>query len=294
MNDPLLDRDVELTALERRLVAIRSGSGQVVVVEGAAGIGKSSLLAAASRSAAAHGMTVVRARGGPLEQDAVWGVARQLFEPLQARDDWAALSGGAASLAARALDAGEPEPAFAGDAMHAAVHGLTCLTGNLTDRAPVLIVVDDLHWADAASLRWLAQLTRRLDELPLGVLCAVRSGEPPSDPDLLAELLAADTEPSVRPRPLGLSATEQIVGRRLPAADVAFAHACHAVTRGNPFLLKAMLAHLAAEGVTPDEDAAARLTSFGKSSVIPWRACSSARSAGAGRVRCADLRVGSA
>ncbi len=267
MNDFLLDRDVELAALERRLVAIRSGAGQVVVVEGAAGIGKSSLLAAAARSAAAHGMTVVRARGGPLEQDAAWGVARQLFEPLQARDDWAALSGGAASLAARALDAGVPEPALAGDAMHAAVHGLTCLTGNLTDRAPVLIVVDDLHWADAASLRWLAQLTRRLDELPLGLLCAVRSGEPPSDPDLLAELLAVTPEPSVRPRPLGLAATEQIVGRRLPAADDAFAHACHAVTRGNPFLLKAMLTQLVTEGVTPDEDAAARLTSFGRDQI---------------------------
>ena len=267
MNDPLLDRDVELAALERRLVGIRAGSGQVVVVEGAAGIGKSSLLAAVARSAVANRMTVVRARGGPLEQDAVWGVARQLFAPLRARDDWTALSAGAASLAARALDAGEPEPAFAGDAVHAAVHGLTCLTSNLTDRAPVLIVVDDLHWADAASLRWLAQLTRRLDELPLGVLCAVRSGEPPSDADLLAELLAADLEPPVRPRLLALSATEQIVGRRLPAADAAFAHACHAVTRGNPFLLNAMLTHLVAEGVTPDEKAAARLTSFGRDQI---------------------------
>ena len=263
MGDLLLDRDVELAALERQLAAIRSGAGRVVVVEGPAGIGKSSLLGAVTRSAAAHGMTVVRARGGPLEQDAVWGVARQLFEPLREREDWSVLTAGAASLAARALDAGAPEPALAGDAMHAAVHGLVWLTCNLTERAPVLIVVDDIHWADPASLRWLAQLSRRLDELPLGVLCAVRAGEPSSDPELLAELLAATPEPSVRPRPLGPAATQVLVGRRLPTADAAFAHACHAVTAGNPFLLGGLLNHLVAEKIAPDEDTTRRLSSFG-------------------------------
>jgi DNA-binding CsgD family transcriptional regulator len=263
MSDLLLDRDVELAALERQLAAIRSGAGRVVAVEGPAGIGKSSLVAAAGRSAAAGGMTIVRARGGPLEQDAVWGVARQLFEPLRARGDWPLLTAGAASLAARALDAGAPEPALAGDAMHAAVHGLMCLTCNLTDRAPVLVVVDDIHWADAASLRWLAQLSRRLEELPLGIVCAVRVGEPPSEPELLAEVLAAAPEPSVRPRPLGPAATQLLVGRRLPTADATFAHACHAVTTGNPFLIEGLLNHVVAEKITPDEATAERLSSFG-------------------------------
>ena len=60
----LLDRDAELDVLERRLTAIGSGAGRVVVVEGPAGIGKSSLLGAIGRSATAQGVTVVRARGG--------------------------------------------------------------------------------------------------------------------------------------------------------------------------------------------------------------------------------------
>jgi len=68
----LLDRDAELGALERRLSAIGAGEGRVVVVEGPAGIGKSSLLGAVARSAGEAGMTVAAARGGPLEQDAVW------------------------------------------------------------------------------------------------------------------------------------------------------------------------------------------------------------------------------
>ena len=79
----LLDRDVELAELGRRLAAARAGSGRVIVVEGPAGIGKSTLLAAAGRTARMDGVTVLRARCSPLEQHAAWGMARQLFEPLR-------------------------------------------------------------------------------------------------------------------------------------------------------------------------------------------------------------------
>ena len=263
MHERLLDRDAELDVLERQLIAIGAGAGRVVVVEGPAGIGKSSLLGAIARSAAARGMTVVRARGGPFEQDAVWGIARQLFDPLRFQPGWDELTAGAAALSRRALDPREPEPALAGDAAHAAVHGLVWLACNLAERGPALLVVDDVHWADAASLRWLVHLAPRLDELPLGVLCAVRAGEPPGAPELLAELLAAAPEPPLRPRPLGPAAVEALVAERLPAGDAAFAHACHAVTAGNPFLLRALLGHLAAERIAPDEATARRLSAFG-------------------------------
>ena len=188
----------------------------MIVVEGVAGIGKSSLLAAAIGSAEAQGVTVLRARAGPLEQDAAWGVARQLFAPLQRGPQWSELTVGAAGLARRVLDAEAPEPAFAGDAMHAAAHGLEWLAVNLAERAPAVLVVDDVHWADAPSLRWLAQLAVRLEELRLGVLCAVRSGEPAAHPNLLAELLAAAPEDPVRPRALGPAAAEALVAERLP------------------------------------------------------------------------------
>ena len=255
----LLDRDSDLAAIGRQLAAVRAGSGRVTVVEGAAGIGKSSLLAAVARFAEADGMTVLRARGGPLEQDAAWGVARQLFGH---GDD--AL--GAAALARRALDPETPEPALAGDAMYAAAHGLTWLASDLAEQAPLLLVADDVHWADAPSLRWLGQLARRLDELPLGVLCAVRVGEPVPEPDLLAELLAAAETP-VRPRPLGPAAAEALVRARLPLADASFAHACHSVTGGNPFLLHALLGHLVAEQIAPTAEVASGLSAFGPEQV---------------------------
>jgi hypothetical protein len=219
MRDALLDRDAELAALADRLEQVRAGTGRVIVVEGAAGIGKSSLLAAAGRSAEAQGATVLSARAGPLEQDAAWGVARQLFAPLQCEPAWGELTRGAAGLAGRVLHPETPEPALTGDAMHAAAHGLEYLAANLADRAPTVLVVDDVHWADAPSLRWLAQLAGRLEELRLAVVCAVRSGEPPSQPDLLAELLAAAPEGPLRPRALGPAAAEALVRRgcRRPA-----------------------------------------------------------------------------
>jgi DNA-binding NarL/FixJ family response regulator len=263
----LLQRDAEMAALGRQLGAVRAGAGRVIVVEGPAGIGKSSLLAAAARAGEAAGTRVLRAWGGPLEQDAGWGIARQLFAPVRGGAEWTALAVGAAALAARALDADPIEPALAGDAMHAAAHGLTWLAGNLAERGPALLIVDDVHWADAPSLRWLVQLTRQLAELPLGVLCAVRTGEPPAEPEPLAELLAAAPDAPVRPGPLGPAAVAAVVSERLPAAGPAFAHACHAATAGNPFLLGALLNHVLAERMEPSDEVAARLSSFGPEQV---------------------------
>ena len=263
----LLDRDVELAEISRRLAEARSGSGRVIVVEGPAGIGKSTLLTAAGRTAGMDGVTVLRARCSPLEQHAAWGMARQLFEPLRAGPGWEELTVGAAGLAERALTTGAEEPVLAGDAMHAAARGLVWLASNLGERGPAALVIDDVHWADAPSLRWLALLARSLGELRVGVVCAVRSGEPPAAPGLLAELLASAPDPPVRPRALGPAATETLVRERLPAASAGFAHACHAVTGGNPFLLGALLTQLAADDAGPDDEAAARLGTFGSEQV---------------------------
>ena len=265
--EALLDRDVELGELGRLLAAARAGSGRVIVVAGPAGIGKSTLLAAAGATARTDGAVVLRARCSPLEQHAAWGMARQLFDPLRGRPDWDGLTAGAAGLARRVLAPEAGEPANAGDAMHAAVRGLVWLASNLGERGPAVFAVDDVHWADAPSLRWLAQLARSLDELPIGVLCAVRSGEPAAAPELLAELLASAPEPPVRPRALGPAAVQTLVRGRLPAATAGFAQACHAVTGGNPFLLGALLTQFSASRDAPDDEAAARLGTFGSEQV---------------------------
>ncbi|GAA1858573.1 LuxR family transcriptional regulator [Asanoa iriomotensis] len=262
----LLQRDAELASLWRQLTEVRSGAGRLIVVDGPAGIGKSSLLAATAAAAARAGMRTLRAAGSPLEQDAGWGVARQVFAALRGAE-WDRLAVGAAALARRALDADEAEPVRGGDAMHAATHGLTWLAAGVAEQPPTLMVVDDVHWADPPSLRWLAGLGRQLADLPLAVLCAVRSGEPPSDADLLDELLATAPEPPVRPGPLGSDAVATVVSARLPAAEPAFATACHAATAGNPFLLGALINHIVAERVEPTDAVAATLRTFGPEQV---------------------------
>ncbi len=236
----LLERESELGSIEAALAGAASGHGSVLVVEGAAGIGKSSLLAAAAERAA--GMRVLRARGSPLEQAYAFGTVRMLFDPVRATGDWEALTADAAALARHALD---PAPAAIGpgdDATHATLHGLFWLAANLCAERPLLLVVDDAHWADPPSLRWLGHLARRIDALPLLALVAVRSGEPPSDPRLLDALLTA---PSLRPRPLGLEATATLVRARLEATEAVCA-ACHDAAGGNPFLVTAIASALAA------------------------------------------------
>ena len=77
----LLERDAELRLLAASAAAARAGTGAVVVVEAAAGLGKTGLLGAAADLARAGGLRVLTARGGELESDLAYGVVRQLFEP---------------------------------------------------------------------------------------------------------------------------------------------------------------------------------------------------------------------
>ena len=268
VRDGLLQRSEELAALERQLQQIRAGAGRVLVVQGPAGVGKSSLVRAVTQSASVAGVRAPSACGGPLEQEAGWGVVRQLFGSTAAGPEWEHLGVGAAALARRVLDPDPFAPTPTGDAVHAASYGLSWLAYGLAERRPTLLVVDDVHWADAPSLALrLAQLSAHLADLRLGVLCAVRSGEPATEPATLADLMAAAPEPPLQPRPLGPDAVEALVTERLPGAHPAFVAACHAASAGNPFLLGALVDQVVAEGVEPSSEVAARLTTFGPEQV---------------------------
>ena len=171
---PLVERELELETVERLLAGAGAGSGGAVVFEGPAGIGKSSLLAAA-RTAAAAKVRVLWARGGELERELPFGIVRQLLEPVVMACDpgqRAVLLAGAAALAKPVLFAADPEAGV--EPSFSALHGLYWLTVNLADAQPLLVAVDDAHWADVASLRWLIYLARRLAGMPLALVLAAR------------------------------------------------------------------------------------------------------------------------
>jgi hypothetical protein len=163
----------------------------------------------------------------------------------------AGLFAGAVAHAARLFDpavAAEPAPS-GDDAALAVMHGLYWLSLNLAERAPLVIVVDDLQWADAASTRWLAYLARRLELVAAAVLAGVRPVED-EDP-VLIELLADPSTLLVRPSALSETAVGEIVRAQLGEADEAFVLACHRTTGGNPLLVQELVRTLADEAIPP-------------------------------------------
>ncbi len=263
----LLERDAETAAVDEALSAARGGSGAVVIVEGPAGIGKSAVLDYARHRAASQGMRVHVARGGSLERDLAHGVARQLLEPsvrAASDDQRAALLSGAAGLARpvilpEAID--EPDATTDGDRRAPVVHGLYWLTANLAAEAALLLAVDDAHWSDAASLRFLAYLARRLDGLPVVVLATIRTGETPAEDHALDELAAGPATRVLRPAPLSEPAVEAMVrGALHDEPDREFATACRAATGGVPFLLEELLGALSTGGVAPSAAGVAAVT----------------------------------
>src|SRR5262249_20718840 len=129
-----------------------------------------------------------------------------------------------------------------GDGSFASLHGLYWLTANLAGDAPLLLAIDDLHWCDRASLRFLTYLTRRLDGLPVLVVCSLRATEPGTDEALLAELTSDPGALVLAPRPLSADAASTVVRERLgEGVEAPFAEACFATTHGNPLLLSELL-----------------------------------------------------
>ena len=247
-NETLLERELEC---QRMGVAVE-GAGGLVVIGGAAGIGKTALLRAACAMAERAGMQVLRARGSDLEREFAFGVVRQLFEgPLASAGarERAALLHGPAALTGPLFEPGSEPP----DRRFTLVHSLYWLTSNISRTRPVALVVDDCHWADAPSLQFLAYVSRRREELGALLILTVRDGEPSSAQELLAALRADPRATLIEPAPLSRDAVGTLVRGALGAhADPEFCAACARASAGNPFLVGELIAELAGEGVEPE------------------------------------------
>jgi tetratricopeptide (TPR) repeat protein len=244
-----------------------------VVIEGPAGIGKSRLLAEARTMAATRGMAVLATRGIELERDASFGVAAGLFAAtLAAAPDRerARLLSGQASLAAALFDPAAPEA----DDASALVRGLYWLTVNVAaDSAGaipsgLLIEVDDIQWADRASLSFLAYLAARIDELPAVLAVTVRSGARAQDEQALQWLRMRPAHGVLTPRTLSSQAIARLVRAELPASEPGFIEACAEASGGNPFLARELLWALRTERIAPTAGSAARVRSLVPDAVL--------------------------
>jgi DNA-binding NarL/FixJ family response regulator len=253
--ESLLERDRELASLRSLVDDASSGTGRVALIDGQAGIGKSRLLRELRGQATETGLRVLAARGSELEREFPYGVVRQLFEPLlqtEAAGGDGTLLAGAANAARAVFEGVEAGDADAGDSSFAALHGLYWLSVNLTADGPVLLAIDDLHWCDRASLRFLAYLMHRLEGLPLLIGTTLRTGEPGTDEALVADIGGDPATVAVHPGALSRAAAEQLVAELLgDDADDGFVSACHEATGGTPLLLRQLLSSLRSEGVAP-------------------------------------------
>jgi tetratricopeptide (TPR) repeat protein len=254
----LVGRDSFLALVEDRLAGAAAGEGGLLFVAGEAGIGKTRLLSAVARRADAGGFAVVRAAAFPDDVQSLAGLLLDLAgNLLPAREP--ALSELARSLTSRV----RAISAVAGDAHHrrrVLVQDLADLLVTADPGGPVLIILEDLHWADELSLDVLGHLAGRLAARPMLVTGAYRSDELyPRLPmrDLRARLLAQRRCEEIRLPRLGLAQTaamtSALLGRPAPAEMV---QAIHERSDGIPLHIEELLAAIDEDTVTPRSGAA--------------------------------------
>jgi DNA-binding CsgD family transcriptional regulator len=207
----LLERDHPLAALRDRAGRAAEGRGSVVLVTGEAGIGKTALL----RAFAEHARMPV-----------LWGMCDSLStpRPLGPLRDVAADLGPAVTAVLREA---------------AAQHEIFAAVLETLRARPHVLVVEDLHWGDEATLDLVRFIARRIATLPLLLVLSYRESVGPAHPlrAVLGDLVATPDARRLQLTPLSRTAVAELVGEHgLDPADV------HARTAGNPFFVSQILA----------------------------------------------------
>ncbi|KRE38136.1 hypothetical protein ASG73_10220 [Janibacter sp. Soil728] len=205
------------------MASTRLGRGGALVLTGEPGVGKTALLADALAGRDEHADThVLRVTATEIEQDLPFATLHALLQPaLHLLDELPELQARALAMAL-SLQSGVSGDRFA---VGAATFGL--LT-KFAEVAPVIVALDDLHWADIPSVEAVAFAARRLSNDPICVLIAGRTGDLPSAVDGLDVLEV-----------VGLSAqgSARLMAKEHPTVPEATVRQLHRTTGGNPLAL---------------------------------------------------------
>jgi DNA-binding CsgD family transcriptional regulator len=247
MRRPFVGRAAELAALEAALAEAREGRPAVALVGGEAGVGKTRLVGELAARAAAGGAAV--GTGGGVELTA--GTAPYLAFTELLRDlaravgprAWERLCAGAApELAAVLPGAGGASGARVDPAARARLLGQTHeLLSEAAAAAPLVLVLEDVHWADRSTLDLAGFLVRTLREERITLIATFRSDETARRPALrawLAELARVDRVRRIDLEPFG----EAEIAELLPTPDTALAASIARRSGGNAFLAEELLA----------------------------------------------------
>ncbi len=247
----LVGRAQELDRLGRLLALAAGGDGQVVVIEGEPGIGKTRLLAEALAGASELGFRVFRNRAEELDCRRPFGaiadclgvvrgspdprradIARRLFGDHSS----AAGSGSAVVSSARP------------DSEYWLIEALVALVEDLCQAGPVALAVDDLQWADGETLLVLHRLSRVASQLPLFLAGTAR---PSPRPPTLARLVQAMAERGASPMalgPLDAVAVAALLAETVGATPGPRLARQATTAGGNPFFVTELVAALRASG----------------------------------------------
>ncbi|MFE6517130.1 ATP-binding protein, partial [Streptomyces sp. NPDC057748] len=268
---PLYEREPELAAAAQAVDALCGAQavGGLLIFSGEAGIGKTALLGEI-QTMAADRCTVWSARGGETVTSVPFHVVRQLLQPALDRfppDEVRTLFGPWYEIAAPALGLAEPtgpqpDPQGVRDGLDFVV---ARLASRLSHR-PLLLIIDDAHWADGESLAWLASFTARLGELPVLVVQAHRPEELAARQNESGPGSAHPSQVRVALRALTPDATAELVRAALGEhADDPFCREVWAVTGGNPYEAVELVAKVQDRELAPLEEAAGLLRELGAS-----------------------------
>ncbi len=247
-----MGRDAERSALQEVLGQLTGGAGRVVWLEGEPGIGKSALVDALVAEAAAGQVTVLRGAGDEVAQRLpLYLVTDCLGVSVRAPDP-------ARSEIAR-LIRGDAGGTGVLDPVLAATERILELVDRLCTAAPVLLVVEDLHWSDVPSLAVWDRLSRAVDQLPLLLLGTSRPVMRRPEVTRVREAVIERAGLLLPLRPLDAPCVAELAGRLLgarPGRDLAGELAR---SGGNPLFVRELVAALVREDLVGVADGAARL-----------------------------------
>jgi DNA-binding CsgD family transcriptional regulator/tetratricopeptide (TPR) repeat protein len=166
----LIGRNDLIDLAARRLSEAAAGTGELLFLAGEAGIGKSRLLAEISRRAAGSGFTVITAAAAPGDAEVAAGLLADLGAGLR-RHPATAETGTLILRRLREESGGDPDRH-----RRLLVTDLLEMIEQLSG-SPLLITLEDLHWADDLTLELLGRLAQRVRSLPLLVVGTYRSDE---------------------------------------------------------------------------------------------------------------------
>ncbi|MBI4563061.1 MAG: AAA family ATPase [Candidatus Rokubacteria bacterium] len=262
---PLIGRDTEVARLRQAREQAWHGHGQLAVILGEAGIGKSRLVAELVVDALHHGARVLVGRAYEAEQFIPFGPwvdalrTGQVTAEIEGQENLSATWRAELRRLFPELGAPEPRIPMAAEDYPRIFEALVQLLGCLTARQPLLLVLEDLHWADDMSLRLLCFLSHRVRAWPALVLGTVREEELPGAPALRQILTEPDSQRGLMQlRLLSLSRSEtvslvQALSRAGTdeAAVTRLGEQIWMASQGNPFVVVETMRALQ-EGGTPE------------------------------------------